>query len=133
MDTWVMDKQRPLSPHLQIYKPQITSVLSIFHRFTGVAVAGGMLTLVWWLVCLETWKTMPEYYEFFHSFFSGIVGRLFLIGVSLAFFYHLSNGIRHLLWDMGYGYDITTVEKTGWMVVFFTLIITALFWVSLLF
>ncbi len=128
-----MDKQRPLSPHLQIYKPQITSVLSIFHRFTGMALAGGMVALVWWLVCLETWKTMPECYEHFQAFFSGIIGRLFLVGVSFSFFYHLSNGIRHLVWDMGYGYDIATVEKTGWMVVFFTLIITALFWVSLLF
>jgi succinate dehydrogenase / fumarate reductase, cytochrome b subunit len=102
--------ERPLSPHLTIYKPQITSVMSILHRITGVALSGGTFLLVAWL-----WAAAysPACFESIHAFFGSIFGKLLLFGWTLAFYYHLLNGIRHLCWDMGKGFDMQTVERSG--------------------
>lgn|SRR5476651_1508830 len=117
--------ERPLSPHLQIYKIQITSLLSILHRMTGVILYGGAVLWVVWLVGLANGK---ESYNTIQSFLLHPLGLLLLLGWSLSFFYHFCNGIRHLCWDMGYGYDIKTVRQTGWFVVVMTIILTLFAW-----
>ena len=105
---------RPLSPHLQIYKPQLTAALSIFHRASGVFLVIGTLLLVYWLTALAQG---PESYAQAQSFFGSIFGRLILFPWVLALFYHLCNGIRHLFWDMGLGFEISSVYASGKLVV----------------
>ena len=117
---------RPLSPHLQVYKPQLTSVLSILHRITGVALAVGTLLLVWWLIAASVG---PAYFDIVQGFIGSLVGRLLLFGWSFALFYHLCNGIRHLFWDMGRGYELPTVAASGWTVVIVSLALTGIAWV----
>ncbi|MDA1326563.1 MAG: succinate dehydrogenase, cytochrome b556 subunit [Proteobacteria bacterium] len=117
---------RPLSPHLQVYKPQITSVLSILHRITGVALAAGTLLLVWWLIAASVG---PGYFNIVQSVIGSWIGRLLLFGWSFALFYHLCNGIRHLFWDMGRGYELPTVAASGWAVVIMSLALTGIAWV----
>ncbi len=117
---------RPLSPHLQIYRPQLTSVLSITHRATGVALAVGTLLLVWWLIAAATG---PEEYALAQTVMSSWIGRVLLLGWTVALFYHLCNGIRHLFWDAGYGFELRTTYISGWLVIVATLVLTALTWV----
>ena len=105
---------RPLSPHLQIYKPQLTAVLSIAHRASGIFLVLGTLLLVYWLTALAQG---PESYAQAQAFFSSVLGRLILLPWVFALFYHLCNGIRHLMWDMGAGFEITTVYLSGKIVV----------------
>lgn len=105
---------RPLSPHLQIYKPQLTSMLSISHRLTGVALGIGTLFLVWWLIAAATGDAA---FATAQGFFGSWLGLLLLFGWTYSFFFHLCNGVRHLLWDTGYGFDLHTAYRTGWMVV----------------
>lgn len=120
-----MAQQRPLSPHLMIYKPQLTSIMSITHRATGTALALGSLMVVWWIVALATGA---EYYNFVQSILTSWFGQLVLFGFTVAVFYHLSNGIRHLFWDFGYNLTIEGVHRSGYMVLASTLILTALTW-----
>ena len=125
-----MKKERPLSPHLQIYKPQITSVLSIMHRITGVALTFGMVLVVLWITTLSLGESFYEYYVFFiKSWF----GNLILIGFTFAFFYHLSNGIRHLFWDFGYGYELNIALISGVTVLISAFILTSIIWGIILF
>lgn len=105
---------RPLSPHLQIYKPQLTSMLSISHRLTGVALGIGTLFLVWWLIAAATGD---DAFATAQGFFGSWLGLLLLFGWTYSFFFHLCNGVRHLLWDTGYGFDLHTAYRTGWTVV----------------
>ena len=116
---------RPLSPHLQIYRPQISSVLSILHRMTGVGMALGAVLVVWWLLAAATG---PEYFAIVDGLLTSWIGHLVLLGVTWALAYHLLNGIRHLFWDMGYGYELETVDKTGWAVVIGSAVLTVLLW-----
>ena len=102
---------RPLSPHIGIYKKQITSVLSILHRLTGVALYVGTLLLIVFLLVVAY---SPLNYEILHGFLAAPIGQIILFGWTFAFFFHLLNGIRHLFWDIGKGFSITTVNKTGW-------------------
>src|SRR5688500_2907199 len=95
-------QDRPLSPHLQIYRWQITMVMSILHRITGVALAVGTLLLIWWLVAAAAG---PDAFATAQDFLGSILGRLLLLGWSWALFYHLCNGIRHLAWDAGWGFE----------------------------
>ena len=120
-----MAQQRPLSPHLMIYKPQLTSIMSITHRATGTALALGSLLVVWWIVALATGA---EYYNFVQSILTSWFGQLVLFGFTVAVFYHLSNGIRHLFWDFGYNLTIEGVHRSGYMVLASTVILTALTW-----
>lgn len=117
--------KRPLSPHLQVYRPQLTSVLSILHRITGVALASGTLLLVWWLVAAAVG---PEAYATASGFIGSWLGLFMLLGWSAALFYHLANGIRHLVWDAGFGFELETVYRSGWAVVIATVALTALAW-----
>jgi succinate dehydrogenase / fumarate reductase cytochrome b subunit len=105
---------RPLSPHLQIYKPQLTSVLSISHRATGLALSVGTLLLSWWLLAAATG---PEAYVQAQFFIGSWFGVLLLVGWTFSLFFHLCNGIRHLMWDSGHGLDLATTYATGWAVV----------------
>ena len=118
-------EKRPLSPHLQVYKIQLTSLLSILHRGTGIVLYGGAIFCALWFLSLAQG---PQNYLNMQSFVLHPIGLIFLMGVSFSFFYHLCNGIRHLLWDIGYGYDLTTTYKTGWIVIFFSLIFTGFAW-----
>ena len=125
-----MKKERPLSPHLQIYKPEITSVLSIMHRITGVALTLGTVLVVLWITTLSLGESFYEYYVFFiKSWF----GNLILIGFTFAFFYHLSNGIRHLFWDFGYGYELNIALISGVTVLISAFILTSIIWGIILF
>ena len=108
------NSNRPLSPHLQIYKPQLTAVLSIAHRASGVFLVVGTLLLVYWLMALAQG---PESYAQAQAFFGSLFGRLLLFPWVFALFYHLCNGIRHLFWDMGVGFEIDTVYASGKIVV----------------
>ena len=103
-------RPRPLSPHLQIDRPQLTSVLSILHRATGILISAGAVILVWWLVALASG---PESYAFLSVLIGSVPGRLLLFGWTLCFFYHLANGIRHLWWDTGRGLDLPSVYHSG--------------------
>jgi len=105
---------RPLSPHLQVYKPQLTATLSILHRASGVFLAIGTILLVYWLMALAGGA---ESYAQAQGFFGSIVGRVILFPWVFALFYHLCNGIRHLFWDMGVGFEIETVYASGKLVV----------------
>ena len=118
---------RPLSPHLQVYKPQITSVLSILHRITGVGLAVGALVLVYWL---NAAAYGPEIFERAQSSLSSWLGRLLLIGWTWALFYHLCNGIRHICWDSGIGLEIQHVKLTGWIVIIASLGFTLMSWMA---
>lgn len=116
------NRTRPLSPHLSIYKPQITSVLSISHRLTGVALYIGVLVLVWWMV-------MKIYgCDCITPLFHTTVGQLLLGAWSFALFYHLCNGIRHLFWDVGRGFNMSSVRASGVAVILSAIALTALSW-----
>jgi succinate dehydrogenase / fumarate reductase cytochrome b subunit len=121
--------ERPLSPHLQIYRWQLTMTLSIAHRATGIALAVGTLLLVWWLVAAAT---SPEAYADAAGFMRSWLGVLLLIGWSFSLFYHLCAGIRHLVWDTGYGLDIKSVYQSGWTVVVVSIGLTLLAWAAAL-
>jgi succinate dehydrogenase / fumarate reductase cytochrome b subunit len=112
---------RPLSPHLQIYKPQLTSVLSILHRITGVALAVGTLALVCWLVAAATG---PAAFDRAQSIAGAWYGQVLLFGWAFALFYHLMNGIRHLAWDAGFGYELKQAYFTGWLAVTLSVLLT---------
>ena len=105
-----MSRQRPLSPHLQIYKPQITSMLSILHRATGIALSIGSVILVLWIVALTLGENT---YLMYSNLIDNWFGKLIIFGFTFALFYHLSNGIRHLFWDAGYGFDLKVAKITG--------------------
>jgi succinate dehydrogenase / fumarate reductase cytochrome b subunit len=118
-------QNRPLSPHLQVYRPQITSVLSILHRITGVVLAVGSLLLVYWIIAAAVG---PEAFAEAQSLIGSFLGRLLLFGWTYALFFHLVNGIRHLFWDMGWGFELKTVSLTGWVTVVAALLLTLIAW-----
>ena len=113
--------KRPLSPHLQVYKPQLTSVLSITHRGTGVFLSLGALVLTYWLVSLAL---SEELFNSFHLHTTFWYGKLFLIGFVFSLYYHLTNGIRHLFWDLGLGLEISTTYKSGYFTIFISVVLT---------
>ena len=117
--------ERPLSPHLQIYRPQLTSILSITHRAAGVALAIGTLLLVYWLVATAAG---PGPYATAQAFIRSWFGLLILFGWSVALFYHLANGIRHLFWDAGYGFELKAAYASGYAVLVATGALTVIAW-----
>ncbi|MEM6640773.1 MAG: succinate dehydrogenase, cytochrome b556 subunit [Pseudomonadota bacterium] len=118
-------RPRPLSPHLQVYRPQITSVTSITHRATGLLLAAGFVLLTYWLLALATG---PEAYLNANAFFASWIGRALVGGVVFSFFYHLCNGIRHLAWDTGRGLEIEVARRTGWFVIWGGIVMTVVFY-----
>lgn len=121
-----LKKKRPLSPHLQVYKIQITSLLSILHRCTGIILCGGAVLCSVWFVTLAQGS---QAYGMMQGLLLHPIGLIMLLGLSFSFFYHLCNGIRHLLWDAGKGYEMAQVRKSGWAVVASSLILTGLAWI----
>ncbi len=116
---------RPLSPHLQVYRPQLTSVLSILFRIMGVATSVGSIVLIWWLAAAASGA---EYFELVQSFLGSWFGRLLLFGWTFALVFHLCNGIRHLYWDAGKGLERETSYASGKAVIVFSVIITLGLW-----
>jgi succinate dehydrogenase / fumarate reductase cytochrome b subunit len=119
----------PLSPHLQIYRPQLTSGLSILHRITGVALAVGTLMLLYWLVAAAQGS---DAYAGAQRCLGSLPMQLLLIGWTFAFYYHLCNGVRHLLWDTGWGLDLATAYKTGYAVIGGSVTLTVLTWICVI-
>ena len=118
-------RERPLSPHLLIYRPQITSVLSITHRFAGVALSFGALVLTYWLTSAAYG---PEAFARAQAALGSWFGRLVLFGLTFSLFFHLCNGVRHLAWDVGLGFEMNQLRATGWLVVAASLILTLASW-----
>lgn len=118
--------ERPLSPHISIYRWPITMVLSILHRGTGLAMAVGFVLLAAWLASAAAGTVA---YQQFMALFSSAFGRLLLIAWSFAFFYHLGNGIRHLVWDSGRGFEKIQATRSAWFVLAAAFVATAVFWV----
>lgn len=118
--------QRPLSPHIQIYRPQITSVLSITHRLTGLALSVGSPLLVIWLMMAAAG---PQSYSDLHIFLASWLGLVLLLGWTFSLFFHLCNGIRHLFWDAGYGFELAAIYASGWTVVTLSAGLTLAAWI----
>ncbi|MED5461534.1 MAG: succinate dehydrogenase, cytochrome b556 subunit [Pseudomonadota bacterium] len=116
---------RPLSPHLTIYRWPITMVLSIIHRITGVALSVGLVALVAWLVVIA-YDFIP--YDPVLAFMRSLSGRVVLFGFSFAFFFHLSNGIRHLIWDTGRLFEKRQVDTSAWIVLLASVSMTLFYW-----
>ena len=117
--------QRPLSPHLQIYRWQLTSTLSIVHRATGIALSVGTLLLVWWLVAAASG---PDSYAKVQGFMRSWLGVFCLVGWSFSLFYHLCNGIRHLVWDTVHGFELRQIYFSGWVSVAASILLTLAAW-----
>ncbi|HXG27605.1 MAG TPA: succinate dehydrogenase, cytochrome b556 subunit [Nevskiales bacterium] len=119
--------QRPLSPFMigPYYRPQLTSMLSILHRATGVFLSLGSVLLVGWLVAAASG---PEAYDCAQRMIRAWYGQLLLFGWSYALFYHLCNGIRHLVWDAGYGFDLKSVYWGGYLMVVVSIVLTVFAW-----
>ncbi|GAB5468816.1 MAG: succinate dehydrogenase, cytochrome b556 subunit [Rhodospirillales bacterium] len=115
----------PLSPHIQIYRWQWTMAMSIAHRATGLALVVGTLVLVWWLVAAAAG---PEAFETAQGFIGSIFGQILLFGWTFAFFYHLANGIRHLLWDSGRMLELGPAYQSGIWVMVAAVLLTILAW-----
>ena len=117
--------KRPLSPHLQVYKPQLTSVMSIFHRFTGIGNMIGLFLFSWWLISAS--YGIAAYSDFIDFVTSGF-GQFLLFGWTVSVFYHMFNGIRHLFWDSGKLFKIENAYKAGYVVLAATIISTLIIW-----
>ena len=118
--------RRPLSPHLEVYSPQVTSVLSIMNRVTGIAISVGTLVLVWWLAAAASG---PVAFGRVQGFIGSWIGLFVLFGWTASLFFHFFNGIRHLAWDAGYGFSLDETHKSGWLVVIASVVATLLVWV----
>ena len=118
-------RERPLSPHLQVYRWQITMTMSILHRATGVALTVGAFGLAWWLMAMAAGGEQAARAA---ACLASPLGKILLFGFSASLVYHLLNGIRHLLWDIGWGYEIPEVYKSGYTVAVLTVVLTAVIW-----
>lgn len=120
-------RQRPLSPHLTIYRPPITMTMSIVHRITGGALYFGTLLVVWWLVAAAS----PEaYFDFVSWVFGSWIGRIVLLGYTWALMHHMLGGIRHLIWDTGAALEKHTASKLAWATLAASLALTLLVWIA---
>lgn len=121
--------ERPLSPHLQIYKPQMTSMLSILHRMTGAALVLSLFPFLWMLGALAAG---PDAWDLFIDCMSSLLGLLVLAGWSFCIIYHALNGVRHLIWDMGYLFKIENATRAGYLIFYGALALTGLLWAFIL-
>jgi succinate dehydrogenase / fumarate reductase, cytochrome b subunit len=120
---------RPLSPHLQVYRPQLTTVMSISHRISGILLSLGMVVVVLWVLALASG---PEAFERINSLLATPIGLIAMLVWSFSLFYHLLNGIRHLLWDAGWLLDLRGAYASGWIVLAASVVMTAIVWGGLL-
>lgn len=118
--------ERPLSPHLQIYRWPLTMATSILHRASGVGLGIGTLLLAWWLVAAAAG---PDYFALVQGLLGSWLGRLIMLGFSWALFYHLCNGIRHLAWDLGHGFEKVSARNASVIVMVASAVLTLLAWV----
>lgn len=118
-------QERPLSPHLQVYRPQLTSVMSILHRGTGVVLALGALVFAGWLVAAASGE---QAFAAYSAVLASVPGKIALFGFSACLVYHFLNGIRHLAWDAGHGYEIPKAYASGYAVAVLAVILTAVLW-----
>lgn len=116
---------RPLSPHLQIYKPMLTMMMSIVHRLTGMALYFGSLLLAWWLIAAATG---PDYFSFVNDLAGTLIGKLVLFGYTWALIHHMFGGIRHFIWDTGRGFELPTIELMVRAGIVASLGLTVLIW-----
>jgi succinate dehydrogenase / fumarate reductase, cytochrome b subunit len=117
--------KRPLSPHLQIYRPMLTMMMSIMHRITGVALFTGSILFVWWL-CAAAWSDAA--FAVAQGFFGHWFGKLIVFGFTWALLHHMLGGIRHLIWDTGKGYELPVVENMARLNLAGSIILTLLLW-----
>jgi succinate dehydrogenase / fumarate reductase cytochrome b subunit len=117
--------RRPLSPHIQIYRPLVNMVMSILHRITGAALYFGTLLLAWWLVAAATG---PQYFDYVNGLLATPPGLLVLVGYTWALMHHMLGGVRHLIWDTGRGFDLGTVNLLSWGTIVGSLLLTAGIW-----
>jgi succinate dehydrogenase / fumarate reductase cytochrome b subunit len=124
-------RTRPISPFMfppfGIYRWQMTSTMSILHRVSGIALGVGALLLTWWLLAL---LGEPSDFDAVQEFLGSIFGRILLLGWTWALFYHLSNGIRHLVWDTGHALTLPNVYRGGWTVIVLSVVLTVVTWVA---
>ncbi|MAS87727.1 MAG: succinate dehydrogenase, cytochrome b556 subunit [Micavibrio sp.] len=121
--------ERPLSPHLQVYKPQMTSMLSILHRITGVGLTVVLAAFVWMVIAAATG---PKAYAYFVEMASTKLGLVIMIAGSFGLFFHLCNGIRHLVWDTGHLFEINCARNAGYLVLLVSIGLTAAMWCCIL-
>ncbi|RUA18716.1 MAG: succinate dehydrogenase, cytochrome b556 subunit [Alphaproteobacteria bacterium] len=119
------DSKNPLSPHLQIYRWQISSLLSITHRITGILNLLGLIFISAWISSAGIGENL---FEYFSVFLKSFIGKFILIGFTWSISYHLLSGIRHFFWDLGYGYEIKTVNISGVIVIVSSLLLTVFLW-----
>jgi succinate dehydrogenase / fumarate reductase cytochrome b subunit len=120
------NSNHPVSPHLQIYRLPLTALLSITHRITGVILAFGSLLMVWILVAAAQGD---DYYQWVMTHVQAWYGQIFLFGLLFALYLHFCNGIRHLFWDVGYGFELETVDLTAKMAIVMALVLTVATWI----
>lgn len=123
-------RQRPLSPNIQLYRPQLTSVLSILNRLTGVLLSVAAIGLVLWLLAAAAG---PQSYATVRTAFASRAGNVILFGCTFAFFLHFLGGIRHLVWDTVHGFELRTIYLSGWTVVVASVVMTAVVWAASLY
>jgi len=119
------NNQNPLSPHLQIYRWHISSLLSITHRISGVINLLALILIFFWLLFFSFGESN---YELFLLIINSFFGKFILIGFAWSMCFHILSGIRHLAWDLGYGYEIRTANISGIIVIIFSLVLTITFW-----
>ena len=121
-----MTKNRPLSPHLLIYRPMLSMTMSIVHRITGVALAFGMILLIWWFAAAAI---SDEYFNFVNGLFAHWFGRLVMFGFTWALLHHMLGGLRHFIWDTGRGFALNKVEWLVRVNLIGSILLTVLIWI----
>lgn len=118
--------ERPLSPHLQVYRPLMSMTMSIFHRITGAALYFGTLLLAWWLIAAASG---PDYFAYVSGLLNTIIGKLILLGFTWALIHHALGGIRHFIWDTIHGFERPTINKLAWGTLIGSAGLTAIVWI----
>ena len=121
-------EERPLSPHLTIYRWPITMTLSILHRITGVGLSVGLIAYVLWLEAIA-YDFIP--FDGVTAVMNSFVGQLFLLGWCFSFFFHLCNGVRHLVWDTGRLFEKKQADRSAWIVLVASIVLTAVYWITI--
>jgi succinate dehydrogenase / fumarate reductase cytochrome b subunit len=122
-------RTRPLSPHVQVWRWHVTMATSILHRATGVGLYGGALILAGWALALAAGESA---YVAYMGLLGSVLGKLVLFGITVCAFYHLANGIRHLVWDAGRGFELKTANSTGWAALAFGVVASVAVWALVL-
>ncbi|HRD78548.1 MAG TPA: succinate dehydrogenase, cytochrome b556 subunit [Hyphomicrobiaceae bacterium] len=117
--------ERPISPHLQVYRLQIHMLMSGLHRVTGAALYVGTALLAWWLIAVASG---PRYFEYVNGILGHPIGKLILFGYTWALVHHMVGGVRHLIWDTGRGFDLGTVKTMSWLTIISSVVLTLLLW-----